>query len=94
MDHYGYIEWIEKLGSRHLPVEDRRTMKNEWRTLKNGRNLREIPHGNVTEKARSDKSNVDDELHSKFKPGLQDKEMPFNIIKESYERCHSKLKES
>ena len=52
MDHYGYIEWIEKLGSRYLPVEDRRTMKNEWRTSKNGRNLREIPHGNVTETFR------------------------------------------
>ena len=52
MDHHGYIEWIEKLGSRYLPVEDRRTMKNEWRTSKNGRNLREIPHGNVTETFR------------------------------------------
>ena len=52
MDHYGYIEWIEKLGSRYLPVEDRRTMKNEWRTSKNGRNLHEIPHGNVTETLR------------------------------------------
>ena len=28
MDHHGYIEWIEKLGSRYLPIEDRRTMKN------------------------------------------------------------------
>ena len=52
MDHYGHIEWIEKLGSRYLPIEDRRTMKNEWRTSKNGRNLREIPHGNVTETFR------------------------------------------
>ena len=52
MDHYGYIEWIEKLGSRYLPVEDRRTMKNEWRTSKNGRNLREIPYENVTETFR------------------------------------------
>ena len=52
MDHYGYIEWIEKLGSRYLPVEDRRTMKNEWRTSKNGWNLREIPHGNVSEVPR------------------------------------------
>ena len=52
MDHHGYIEWIEKLGSRYLPVEDRRTMKNEWRTSKNGRNLCEIPHGNVTETFR------------------------------------------
>ena len=52
MDHYGYIEWIEKLGSRYLPVEDRRTMKNEWRTSKNGRNLCEILHGNVTETFR------------------------------------------
>ena len=52
MDHHGYIEWIEKLGSRYLPVEDRRTMKNEWRTSKNGRNLHEIPYGNVTETFR------------------------------------------
>ena len=56
MDHYGYIEWIEKLGSRYLPVEDRRTMKNEWRTSKNGWNLCEIPHGkrygNVSEAPR------------------------------------------
>ena len=49
MDHYGYIEWIEKLGSRYLPVEDRRTMKKEWRTSKNSRNLREILYRNVTE---------------------------------------------
>ena len=52
VDHHGYIEWIEKLGSRYLPVEDRRTMKNEWRMSKNGRNLREIPHRNVTETFR------------------------------------------
>ena len=56
MDHHGCIEWIEKLGSRYLPVEDRRTMKNEWRTSKNGRNLCEIPHGkrygNVSEAPR------------------------------------------
>jgi len=37
VDHYGYMEWIEKLGLRYLPVEDWRTMKNEWRTSKNGR---------------------------------------------------------
>ena len=49
MDHHGCIEWIEKLGSRYLPVEDRRTMKNEWRTVEN---LREITHGNVTETLR------------------------------------------
>ena len=52
MDHYGYIEWIEKLGSRYLPVEDRRTMKNEWRTSKNGWNLCEILHGKRTETFR------------------------------------------
>ena len=28
MDHHGYVERIEKLGLRYLPVEDRRTMKN------------------------------------------------------------------
>jgi len=65
----------------------------EWQQKNQEKNQR-ISRRVATEKARSDKSNVDDELHSKFKPGLQDKEMPFNIIKESYERCHSKLKES
>ena len=56
VDHHGYIEWIEKLGLRYLPVEDRRTMKNEWRTSKNGWKLCEIPHGkrygNVSEAPR------------------------------------------
>ena len=31
-----YIEWIEKFGFGNLLVEDRRTMKNERRTSKNG----------------------------------------------------------
>ena len=36
VDHHGYIEWIEKFDFGNLPVEDRRTMKNEQRTSKNG----------------------------------------------------------
>jgi len=28
-DHHGYIEWIEKFDFGNLPVEDRRTTKNE-----------------------------------------------------------------
>jgi len=28
-DHQGYIEWIEKFDFGNLPVEDRRTTKNE-----------------------------------------------------------------
>ena len=35
-DHQGYIEWIEKFDFGNLPVEDRRTTKNERRTTKNG----------------------------------------------------------
>jgi len=35
-DHQGYIEWIKKFDFRNLPVEDRRTTKNERRTTKNG----------------------------------------------------------
>jgi len=35
-DHHGYIEWIEKLDLGYLPVEDRRTMKNERWMTKNG----------------------------------------------------------
>ena len=49
VDHHGYIEWIEKLGLRYLPVEDwrkRRTNDESWRTVEN---LRVITHGNVTE---------------------------------------------
>jgi len=52
VDHHGFIEWIEKLGLRYLPVEDwrkRRTNDESWRTVEN---LRVIPHGNVTETFR------------------------------------------
>ena len=52
VDHHGYIEWIEKLGLRYLPVEDwrkRRTNDECWRTAEN---LRVITHGNVTETLR------------------------------------------
>jgi len=35
-DHQGYIEWIEKFDFGNLPVEDRRTTKNERRATKNG----------------------------------------------------------
>ena len=52
VDHHGYIEWIEKLDLRYLPVEDwrkRRTNDESWRTVEN---LRVIPHGNVTETFR------------------------------------------
>ena len=52
VDHHGYIEWIEKLGLKYLPVEDwrkRRTNDECWRTVEN---LRVITHGNVTETLR------------------------------------------
>ena len=52
VDHHGYIEWIEKLGLRYLPVEDwrkRRTNDECWRTVEN---LRVITHGNVIETLR------------------------------------------
>jgi len=52
VDHHGYIEWIEKLGLRYLPVENwrkRRTNDECWRTVEN---LRVITHGNVTETLR------------------------------------------
>ena len=52
VDHHGYIEWIEKLGLRYLPVEDwrkRRTNDESWRTVEN---LRVITHGNITETLR------------------------------------------
>ena len=35
-DHHGYIELIEKFDFGNLPFEDRRTIKNERRTTKNG----------------------------------------------------------
>ena len=52
VDHHGYIEWIEKLGLKYLPVEDwrkRRTNDESWRMVEN---LRVITHGNVTETLR------------------------------------------
>ena len=52
VDHHGYIERIEKLGLRYLPVEDwrkRRTNNESWRTVEN---LHVITHGNVTEMLR------------------------------------------
>jgi len=55
-DHHGYIEWIEKLDLGYLPVEDRRTMKNERWMSKNGwkssRNYSRKHYGNVTEAPR------------------------------------------
>jgi len=45
-DHQGYIEWIEKFDFGNLPVEDRRTTKNERKTAEN---LHEIKHGNVSD---------------------------------------------
>ena len=36
VDHHGYIEWIEKFNFGNLLAEDRRTTKNERRTMKNG----------------------------------------------------------
>ena len=53
VDHHGYIEWIEKLGLRYLPVKDwrkRRTIDESWRTVEN---LRVITHGNVTKTFRT-----------------------------------------
>ena len=52
VDHHGYIEWIEKLCLRYLPVEDwrkRRTNDESWRTVEN---LHVITHGNVTKTLR------------------------------------------
>jgi len=52
VDHHGYIEWIEKLGLRYLPIEDWRKWRTNdecWRTVKN---LRVITHENVTETLR------------------------------------------
>jgi len=52
VDHHGYIERIEKLGLRYLPVEDwrkQRTKDGSWRTVEN---LRVITHGNFTETLR------------------------------------------
>ena len=55
-DHQGYIEWIEKFDFGNLPVEDRRTTKNERRMLKNGRessrNYSQKRYGNIMEALR------------------------------------------
>ena len=48
-DHYGYIEWIERLDFGKLPVEDQRTMKNEWRTVKNDEEFPQNRLRNVSE---------------------------------------------
>ena len=48
-DHQGYIESIEKFDFGNLPVEDRRTTKNERKTTEN---LHEINHGNVSDALR------------------------------------------
>ena len=48
-DHQGYIEWIKKFDFGNLPVEDRRTTKNE---RKMAENLHEITHGNVLDALR------------------------------------------
>ena len=48
-DHQGYIEWIEKFDFGNLPIEDRRTTKNEQRMAEN---LHEITHGNVSDELR------------------------------------------
>ena len=37
VDHHGYIEWIEKLGLRYLPVEDWRKRRTNDEYLKNDR---------------------------------------------------------
>ena len=52
VDHHGYIEWIEKLDLKYLPVEDwrkRRTNDESWKTVEN---LCVITHENVTETLR------------------------------------------
>ena len=55
-DHHGYIELIEKFDFGNLPVEDRRTTKNERRATKNGgkssQNHPRKRYGNVTEATR------------------------------------------
>ena len=51
-DHHGYIEWIEKLGLRYLPVEDWRKRRTNDECRRTVENLRVITHGNVTETLR------------------------------------------
>jgi len=48
-DHQGYIEWIKKFDFGNLPVEDRRTMKNERKTAEN---LHGFAYGNVLDELR------------------------------------------
>jgi len=52
VDHHGYIEWIEKLGLRYLPVEDWRKRRTNDECRRTVENLRVITHGNVTETLR------------------------------------------
>ena len=52
MNHWGCIEWIESFEFENLPVEYRRTMKNDeerWRTTKN---FYEITYENVSKALR------------------------------------------
>ena len=51
-DHYGYIEGIERFDFGNLPVEDRRTMKNEQRTMKNDEEWWKIVTKSLTETYR------------------------------------------
>ena len=48
-DYQGYIEWIKKFDFGNLPVEDRRTTKNE---RKMAENLHGITHKNVSDTLR------------------------------------------
>ena len=48
-DHQGYIKWIEKFDFGNLPVEDRRTTKNERKTAEN---LHGFAYGNVLDELR------------------------------------------
>ena len=52
VDHHGYIEWIEKLGLRYLPVEDWRKRRTNDECRRTVENLRVITHENVTETLR------------------------------------------
>ena len=52
VDHHGYIEWIEKLGLRYLPVEDWRKRRTNDECQRTVENLRVITHENVTKTLR------------------------------------------
>ena len=52
VDHHGYIDWIEKLGLRYLPVEDWRKRRTNDECRRTAENLRVITHGNVTKTLR------------------------------------------